>query len=345
MISKKITSRGALAPIIARLRTEGNIVAFTSGTFDLLHVGHVAYLEEAKARCDMLIVGINTDSSVRKYKNPLRPIVPQGARLRVVAALESVDYVFLFEEHNNRANLEELKPSLYIKGGDRSPEELGSAGVARRYGGDILLMSKEEGYSTTGLIEEVVSRYGGALSSGKAGSGGNRAVFVDRDGTINKDVEYLHEPEKFELLPGAGEGLKKLQDLGYRICIVTLQTGIGLGYFTKEDFFAVNREMFRVLKPHNVHIEKIYFGTSQKTPDGRNPKEALIARAQQEMGLELESCVVIGDKTSDLAAGKASGCRTIGVKTGKGLSDEQYKVTPNYIANDLLDAAGWLEQV
>ena len=346
---EKITTREELAERVAAWRKAGKIVGFTSGSFDLLHAGHAAYLEAAKEHCDILIVAVNTDESVRSYKGPDRPLVLQDARAQMIAALESVDFVFLFNERRNRTNIETLKPSLYIKAGDYSPEQLTSADAVKKHGGDILLLPMKEGMSTTNLFKKIVKVFGGKVNetvdeTKQAASETReqqRAVLVDRDGTINKDMEYLHEPEKFELLPGAGEGLKKFQELGYKIVVITLQAGIGIGYFTKEDFFAVNRAMFRALKPHGVIVDKIYFATQAKTPNGKNPKEGLIERAREELDLDLKQSIVIGDKTADLAAGEPYGCRKIGVKTGKGLDDGEHEIEPNYVAADLVDAADW----
>lgn len=351
-ISDKITTREELAPKVAQWREEGKIVGFTSGSFDIIHAGHVAYLEAARAKCDILIAGINTDESVRSYKGPDRPIVPEDARVKMMAGLESIDYVFTFNERRNRQNLEKLKPSLYIKAGDYTEKQLTSADVVKHYGGDILLLPMEEGFSTSNLIKKIITLYGGkveddadeTVKSKAEKRDPGKAILVDRDGTINEDIEYLHEPEKFKLLPNAGEGLKKFQDMGYKIIVITLQAGIGVGYFTKEDFFKINREMFKQLAPFNITIDKIYFATHSKTEDGKNPKDALIERAREELDLDLARSIVIGDKTADLSPGEPHGCLKIGVKTGKGLTDGQAKVTPDYLAEDLLDAANWVEK-
>lgn len=346
-IEQKITTREELAPKVVQWREEGKAVGFTSGTFDILHAGHVSYLEAAKKKCDILIVGVNSDESVRGYKGPNRPVQPEDARLRTVAALGSVDHVFLFHERRNRQNLETLKPSLYIKAGDYSEDELTSADVVRQYGGDVLLLPVEDGISTSHVFERIAQTHAGQNASASVKTEmreQQKAILLDRDGTINEDIEYLHEPEKFALLPNAAEGLKKLQAMGYKLVVVTLQAGIGLGYFSKEDFFKVNREMFAKLAPYGVTIDKIYFATHAKTDDGKNPKEALLTRAREELDLDLSKSVVIGDKSSDLAPGKMYDCLKIGVQTGKALADKQADVTPDYLAEDLLDAANWLEK-
>lgn len=349
-IQEKIKTREELGSIVASLRNDGKKVGFTSGAFDILHSGHVIFLQKTKEYCDILIVGINTDESVQEYKGSGRPIVPESARVNLVASLESVDYVFTFSERRNRVNLETLKPNYYIKADDYKKGEMTSSDAVERYGGESLILPMEEGFSTTNIIKKIAKIYGGKVNddideSVKAGNEKRepqKAVFLDRDGTINEEIEYLHEPEKFKLTPHAGEGVKMMQEMGYKIVVVSLQAGIGLGYFTKEDFFKVNQEMFKQLKPFNIIIDKIYFATHSKTANGENAKVSLLERARQELDLDLKQCVVIGDKTGDLAVGDKFGCRKIGLMTGHALKDKQYDVKADYIAEDLLGAAKWL---
>lgn len=343
LILDKITTREDLAPQVAAWRQAGKKVGFTSGAFDILHAGHVKYLEEAKKHCDILIVGVNTDESVKEYKGADRPIVPEAARVAVIAGLESVDYVFTFSERRNRVNIETLKPDLYINAGDYKKEQLTSKDVVEKYGGQVLLIPPEAGFSTSDIINKICLVFGGkAKKVDKRAM--HKAVLVDRDGVINEEIEYLHEPENFKLIKNAGAGLKKMQDLGYKIIVITTQAGIGLGYFTKEDFFKVNEEMFTQLKPYGVIIDKIYFAIHSKTPDGENPKIKLIERARREVDLDLKKSAVIGDKTGDLAAGEPFNCIKIAMRSGHACQDGQYNVTPDYTAKDLLAAANWLDK-
>ncbi|MEX0650134.1 MAG: HAD-IIIA family hydrolase [Candidatus Andersenbacteria bacterium] len=350
-VNSKIVTREELAPQVEQWRKEGKKVGFTSGSFDIIHAGHVSYLEKAKDMCDILIAGVNTDESVKSYKGPDRPIVPEESRVNMMAALESIDYVFTFNERRNRTNLEVLKPTYYIKAGDYKKEELTSNDVVEKHGGEVILLPLEEGFSTTNLINKILQVYGdkseemhedATVKSKSEVRHQQKAVILDRDGTINEEVEYLHEAEKFKLTPNAGEGIQKFQEMGYKIVVLTIQAGIGLGYFTKEDFYKVNRKMFQDLKPHNITIDKIYFATQAKTPDGKNPRESLIDRARQELDLDLKQSIVVGDKTIDLAAGEEFGCLKIGVTTGHALRDGQFDVTPDYVAADLLDAAKYV---
>jgi rfaE bifunctional protein nucleotidyltransferase chain/domain len=357
-IQSKITTREVLAPLVAQWRSEGKIVGFTSGSFDIIHAGHVSYLEKAKGRCDLLIAAINSDASVQSYKGPDRPIVPQDARVKMMASLESIDYVYTFEERRNRQNLEVIKPSYYIKAGDYTPEQLTSADVVKQYGGDVMILPMEGTFSTTNMVKKILKVYGekdeekkdgqdeaaSAIKSSTEKRDPQKAVFLDRDGTINVEIHYLHEPEKFQLEKNVGEGIKKFQDMGYKIVVVTTQAGIGLGYFTKEDFFKCNSALFKHLKPYDVIVDKIYFATHSKTPDGKNTKDALFERAREELDLDFKQCIMIGDKTGDIDVGKRFGCKAIGVKTGHACQDGRYDIQPDYLAEDLLDAARFVEQ-
>lgn len=150
-LSSKIKGREELMGVLARLRSEGKRVVFTNGCFDLLHLGHVTYLEEARGLGDLLVVGVNTDESVRRIKGPGRPIVPLEQRLAVLAALEAVDYVVPFGEDTPYELIKALRPHVLVKGGDWRPEEV----VGRDLVEEVRIVPYREGFSTTGLIEKV----------------------------------------------------------------------------------------------------------------------------------------------------------------------------------------------
>ena len=329
-----------MSELCETLKKQGKTIGFTSGVFDLVHAGHVDYLEKAKNICNILIVGINSDASVRRFKEDMRPVIPEDERAVVVAGLASVDYVFIFNERRNRKNIELIKPDYYIKAGDYSKAELTSAEVVERFGGKVKLVEKKFMSSTTGIIEKISSAFHFPGSPPKVAP----AVFLDRDGTINEEVEYLHEPEKFRFLPNVVEGVKKMQDRGYKIVVITTQAGIGLGYFSKEDFFRVNREMLRGFSEGGVTVSKIYFCPHSKSESCkcRKPGIALIERACCDLNLDISRSFIIGDKTSDIEAGKRAGAGTILVRTGFSGKDGEFDVQPDYAAEDLIDAAGYI---
>jgi len=227
-IKDKIKKRIELAKITKKLREEGKKVGVTNGVFDILHSGHAMYLENAKKLCDVLVVSINTDKSVKKYKGEDRPIINEKERARMIASLESVDYVTFHSERRMKKTLKMLKPDFYIKGGDYSVEKMTSRFVVEAYGGKAVVLPMVEGISTTEMINKILKVYGKEAKDNenqeeikKEKLKVSQAVFLDRDGVINKEVEYLHEPEKFELLPNVLEGLKIIKNLGYKIIIVT----------------------------------------------------------------------------------------------------------------------------
>ena len=346
MIKNKIKTREELAKLIPIMKDQGKKVGFTSGAFDIIHAGHVTYLEDAKKICDVLIIGLNTDASVKKYKGENRPINNQEDRLKTISALETVDYVFLFDERRNNANIETLKPDFYIKGGDYSADKLTSKPLVEKHGGKAVVLPVVKGKSTTETIKKVmldvntdendeskedITSYTPLNKHKKI----SQAVFIDRDGVINKEISYLHEPEKFEFLPNVLEGMKKMQDMGFKIVVVTNQAGIGLGYFTKEDFYKVNREMLRGVSKSGIMIDKVYFcphGINDGC-DCRKPKPGMLLRGKEELNLDMENSYMIGDMTSDIKAGKAAGTKTILVKTGYGGKEGGDAIEPDCIAD------------
>jgi rfaE bifunctional protein nucleotidyltransferase chain/domain len=145
----------AIPPRILEVREAGGYVVFTNGCFDLLHPGHVYYLRAARSLGDALVVGLNSDASVKRLKGPFRPVVPEEDRAAVLGALEPVDAVVVFGEDMPVRLLRELKPAVYVKGGDYRIEDLPEAEVAREIGAEIRILPFEPGYSTTALIERI----------------------------------------------------------------------------------------------------------------------------------------------------------------------------------------------
>jgi D-beta-D-heptose 7-phosphate kinase/D-beta-D-heptose 1-phosphate adenosyltransferase len=150
---QKFLPRKELAATVHRLRAEGQRVVLTNGCFDLLHAGHVRYLQQARELGDALVVGLNSDTSVWALKGPERPVTDELARATVVAALECVDYVTIFGERTAAALLEELCPDVYVKGGDYTLESLPEAPVAERLGCAVRLLPLVKGVSTTAILQ------------------------------------------------------------------------------------------------------------------------------------------------------------------------------------------------
>lgn len=176
----------------------------------------------------------------------------------------------------------------------------------------------------------------------------NRAVFLDRDGTLIEEKDYLHKPEEVVLYPGAAAALKKLQDAGFKLFLVTNQSGVGRGYFTLEDVEKVHAHLANELARDGVKFEKIY--VAPEHPDapsrGRKPSPQFLFDARDEFGLDLSQSYMIGDKLSDLECGWNAGVKkSILVRTGYGEKVEQTslnKIVSPVVVNDLQDAGGWI---
>ena len=150
------TETDALA-LIARLRAAGKSVVFTNGVFDLLHPGHLRYLQRARQLGDALIVGINSDRSVRTIKGPDRPITPEQERAEVIAALASVDAVVIFDEDTPQRLIGTLQPDVLVKGADWAENAIVGRDVEAR-GGKVVRVAIEPGYSTTAIVEKIQSK-------------------------------------------------------------------------------------------------------------------------------------------------------------------------------------------
>ncbi len=160
MNNKKIKHINAIKSIVARLKTRRKKVVFTNGCFDILHVGHIRYLRKARSLGDILVVGLNTDRSVRQIKGGKRPIVPQGERAEVLAALEFVDYVVLFDEPDPFALIDKVKPTILAKGADWPKDKIIGRDVVEKAGGRVVRIPLVPGASSTGVIEKIIQVYG-----------------------------------------------------------------------------------------------------------------------------------------------------------------------------------------
>lgn len=152
---EKLIEKENLDNIIKKLKSENKKIVFTNGCFDILHAGHVRYLKESKKFGDILIVGLNSDVSVKKIKGESRPINPEMDRAEVLAGLEAVSYVVLFDETSPVKLLEEIKPDIYTKGADYTVETLPEAKTVLSYGGKIEFIKFLEGRSTTKIIDKI----------------------------------------------------------------------------------------------------------------------------------------------------------------------------------------------
>lgn len=185
----------------------------------------------------------------------------------------------------------------------------------------------------------------------------NRCVFLDRDGTINEEVNYLSQPNQLRLIDGAAEAVKSLNQAGFKVVVVTNQAGVARGYFSEQAVDEIHGALKKILREKGAQIDAVYYCPHHPTAGVgaykidchcRKPKAGMLERAANELRLDLARSFVVGDKISDLEAGYAVRCRNILVRTGYGLESEKefsgYAWQPEFVADNLLDAARWILQ-
>ncbi len=182
------------------------------------------------------------------------------------------------------------------------------------------------------------------------------AVFLDRDGVINEEVNYLSEPEQLRLIPGAAEAIARLNQAGLPVIVVTNQAGVARGLYPEAQIEVVHAALSHRLAPAGAHIDRYYYcphHPSEGLPpyrvecNCRKPKPGLLLQAAQDFDLELRRCFVIGDNRSDIALSQSAGCRTVLVLTGHGARvwrEWQDEFQPDQVAPDLSAAATWILQ-
>ena len=167
------------------------------------------------------------------------------------------------------------------------------------------------------------------------------AVFLDRDGTINRDVQYCSRMEDFELLPGAGEAIRLLNENGLKVVVVTNQSGITRGYFSVENLKSIHKKMLRELAGYDAHVDAIYYCPHHPVDDCacRKPKPYLLLRAAKELDLELRKSFMIGNSLSDIEAGRKAGCTTILINHNvKNYMD----TSADYMCGNIFEAIKWI---
>lgn len=290
--------------LAARLPALARPLVMTNGVFDVLHRGHVSYLHRAAELGGSLLVALNTDRSAKMLgKGPDRPLHSDVDRAYVLAGLGCVDLVTFFDTRTPVELIRALRPDIYVKGGDYDMETLEETQVVRSWGGQSLALPFVEGFSTTALVQRIRAPL-------------RKAAFLDRDGVINRDRAYVHRWQDFEFMPGAIEGMRRLQQAGYALVVVTNQSGLARGYYTEAEYQALSSAMRQELARQGVELAGIYHCPHHPAGavadlaiacDCRKPAPGLLLRAAQELQLSLTDSLLIGDKPSDIEAARAAG--------------------------------------
>lgn len=309
-LTDKVCPRAELPARIAALPRP---IVFTNGVFDVLHRGHVNYLHQAAALGGSLIVAVNSDSSARMLgKGPDRPLNRADDRAAVLAGLASVALVTFFDERTPVELIQEIRPDLYVKGGDYDMEQLEETRVVRSWGGNALAIPFVDGYSTTALVKRIRAGDG----AGASAAAPRQAAFLDRDGVINRDRAYVSRWEDFEFVPGAVDAMRRLKKAGYALVVVTNQSGIARGYYSEAQYQALTAAMQQALANAGAAVDAVYHCPHHPKGkvaelaidcDCRKPAPGMILRAAKELNLSLADSILVGDKPSDIEAARAAG--------------------------------------
>jgi D-glycero-beta-D-manno-heptose 1-phosphate adenylyltransferase len=157
-VSQKILDQSMLLAAVMRARASGRRVVLANGCFDLLHVGHIRYLQAARGCGDLLVVGINSDRAVRELKGEGRPVMPEQERAEIIAALSCVDYVTIFDELTVEKLLLALKPDIHAKGTDYTIETVPERGIVHSYGGAVAIVGDPKSHSTSSILSDLIGR-------------------------------------------------------------------------------------------------------------------------------------------------------------------------------------------
>jgi D-glycero-D-manno-heptose 1,7-bisphosphate phosphatase len=221
-----------------------------------------------------------------------------------------VALVTFFDTRTPVELIQAIRPDVYVKGGDYDMETLEETRVVRSWGGQSVAIGFVDGFSTTALVQRIRQPHP------PQGTTGRKAAFLDRDGVINKDKAYVHRWEDFEFVPGAIDGMRRLQDAGYALVIVTNQSGLARGYYTKAQYQALTEAFHQALAGQGVKLDGVYHCPHHpkgSVPalavdcDCRKPAPGMLLQATRELGLSLPDSILVGDKPSDIEAARAAG--------------------------------------
>jgi len=288
---EKIKSWDELKEIVDRAKKSGRKVVFTNGCFDLIHVGHTRYLQEAKKYGDIFIVAVNSDSSVRALKGDSRPIVHEDERAEVLAALGCVDYVTIFSEFDPLKLITYLKPDFLVKGGDWAADSIIGKEVVEAEGGRVIRVSVIEGAATTNIVQRIIDRYAGenvkeaeakveVLKKAKS----IRLLLLDVDGVMTDGrvvfADSGEEVKAFDVKDG--HGIRMLMRTGVSVALLT------------------GRESRVVLhRARDLGIDMVYQGAKDKL--------SVFEGILREKGFKGEEVCYVGDDLVDMPVMKRAG--------------------------------------
>ena len=300
-----------LERVVKEEKISKNFIGTINGTFDLLHEGHIDAINYATKHSQKLFILINSDRSVKIYKGPHRPIEEQHVRANKMEERFPEHYIFIFDDINPLTTLEKISPNVHFIGPDWGSNTLEQK-LIESHGGVVKNITKNIEISTTLLLRkdhlEIAPE---------------KAIFLDRDGTIIVDKKYPVDPNQIEFLPKALKSLKKISKLGFKLFIVSNQSAVGRGITTQDVAISLNNKVVEQLKESGIEITKSFIDFSHPSENSktRKPNTLFLENASLEYKLSLKDSWVIGDKPSDILFGKRGNTKTLQIKGDYDISE------------------------
>jgi len=316
----KIKSQAELALIVNHLKEQGKKIVAFNGAFDVLHLGHINSLIRARAKGDVLVLLVNSDKSVKSYKGPTRPIISETDRVKILAALECVDYVTLFDEINPKVILDKIKPNILCKGEDWGKDCI-EREVVEKNGGEIVILEKE--YATTDLIKKIIDFNNLAVV---------KAVFF----SVNLVDDKIESDFSFDQIISGY--LKKIRQVGYKV-IVLVRSSIKDRIINEKDRLNVCQEVNNFFKSRDVIIDGVYQDTYCLSDSEYNYEKcgiSMLMCAVEELGVSLNNSWFIGENELDVKIGREINIKTI--KLGERMKN--FEIEPYYYVNGFQEALG-----
>ena len=314
-------------------RKNGKVIGAASGSFDVAIARHALSLDECKKHCDILLIFLNSDFSVKSYKGPYKPVNTEDERAYMVSSFRSVDHIILFDQLTPVDLIKEIRPDVYFNLSEWG-EDCVEKHILDTYGGSLKVFDVELPADWSGSTTELISK----IKKSEEGKT-KKAVFLDRDGVINDNRKgYIHSWGQFKFLPGVLSSLKKLSDSEYELIIITNQSGVARGHCTIRDIVNLHTKMLSYLENEGVHVDGLFFCPHHPN-DGcscRKPGIGMFLEAAKNRTINLSKSWFIGDNVTDIEAGRYANVKTILV----GKKENAVTIKPNYYAKDLEDAIG-----
>ena len=304
-----------------------NSIGVITGSFDLLHDGHKYALDYSSKLVDKLIVLVNSDETIYIYKGKNRPIESFEERIKNLEEYNNnLIYVELDEVIPNNL-LKIIKPNKYFISKEWSFNPAEKIELIE-FSTEIIEHPELEGFSSSKIVEEkIITKFKD-----------DKAIFLDRDGTINEDKGYINSSEDIEIKEINLKGIREMSKLKYKNIIVSNQSGISRGYFTESELKKVNNRVIELITENGGRIDQIYFDTSlpENPSNFRKPNNGMLLRAIEEFNIVLKDSWLIGDKDTDVELAKKNNIKSIYIKNDK--YEYNSRFIYDYSVNDLYEA-------